>query len=111
MIEGEDKKADNISHLVKSLLEVAISDPSALQEATPKTVHLLICTTSGIPETVMASFNEQKIIEALRDFSAGASSRSDWDGKCVHTGKHFSEALHFFAYHKTEYRVDCVGLS
>ncbi len=110
MIEDEDKKA-YLSHLVKSLLEVAISDPSVLQDAIPKTVHLLICTTSGIPETVMASFNEQKIIQALREFSAGASSRSDWDGKCVHTGKHFSEALHFFAYHKTEYRVDCVGLS
>ena len=88
-----------------------IEDKKGSLEAATNTVHLLICISSGIPETVMASFNEKKVIQALREFSAEASSRPDWDGKCAHTGKHFSEAIHFFAYHKTEYRVDCVRLS
>lgn len=91
--------------------DVVIANKTRTVRLNETPIYVLIGSTSGIPEVMASSLDEQKMIQLLRDAAEGSSSRNDWDGKCDHTGKHFSEATHFFSYHKTEYRIDTAFLT
>lgn len=74
------------------------------------TYHLfvLIGMTGGIPEIMFAHVEHMTVVRYLRAEAESMTADTKRSGCCTHTGKHYTEAVDFWAHGDIEMRIDSV---
>lgn len=71
-------------------------------------VFILIGMTGGIPEIMFGHVEQMAVVRYLRAEAEGMIAETKRSGFCAHTGKHYTEAVDFWACGDVELRIDSV---